>query len=151
MPAHIGIADHLRLGAKFVVANISLHEKFRQAREMGGGHVSMKRLKAGLERDRAKREYNCQSYAELRELLNSFDPNKVVARDRINHRTCDQAEWDLYLKADTAFDSTLRRYFEIFRGMRMLLITHKSDSNKLKRIEAHPPGERMRVLWSEGA
>lgn len=150
MPAHIGIADRLKLGAKFIVANTSRNEKFSLAREMGGGKISMKTLKAGLERDRSRREFTCQSHEQLRELLDTHGPGRVVARDRINRRSCDQAEWDLYLKPDTPFDSLCRHYFEIFRGLRMMVITHKSDSNKLKRIEAHPPGERMRVLWSEG-
>ena len=66
-------------------------------------------------------------------------------------KTCEQAEWDLYLKPGTAFDITCRRYYEVFRGMNIMLITHKSDRNKLKRIEGHPPGEKMRVLWSEAA
>jgi hypothetical protein len=33
--------------------------------------------------------------------------------------------------------------------MEMLIITHKSDKNKLKRIEATPQGEKMRIVWSE--
>jgi len=39
-----------------------------------------------------------------------------------------------------------RTYFDVFPGMEMLIITHKSAKNKLKRIEAKPQRERMRII-----
>jgi hypothetical protein len=149
MPAHIGVADYLRLGAKFVVANVGMSEDLRYARQLHGGHISMKKLQLGLETKRRKREQNCQSYDHFRAQLDMYDPNLDVGREQINNRSVDEAEWDLYLKPVTAFDINCRRHFEVFRGMRMMLIGHKSDPNRLKRIEAHPPGERMRILWTD--
>ena len=58
--------------------------------------------------------------------------------------------WNLYLKPDTAFDITCRHYFEVFRPITMMLIGHKSDSSKLKRIETHPDREKMRIIWTLG-
>lgn len=149
MPAHIGFADYLRLGAKFVVSNTSLNAKFRHARELAGGHITMGRLQSGLEKKRKKRETNCDTYEKFRTQLDTYAPDHEVGRNMINTRTVDPAEWDLYLKPGTAFDINCRRYFEVFRGMRMMLIGHKSDPNRLKRIEAHPAGEHMRILWSD--
>lgn len=42
-----------------------------------------------------------------------------------------------------------RTYFDVFPGMEMLIITHESDKDKLKRTEAKPQLERMRIIWSE--
>jgi hypothetical protein len=144
----MGIGDALRTGAGVLVANLSLSKKAKKLREMKGVvPVSMLWDQALASRNR--REHRFDRYQSFRDFLDTYGPDRVVARDQINTRWCDPNEWELYLKPGTGFDITCRTYFEVFPRMEMLIITHKSDKNKLKRIEATPQGEKMRIIWSE--
>ncbi|MBV9836255.1 MAG: hypothetical protein JO055_17685 [Alphaproteobacteria bacterium] len=147
MPAHIGIGGNLKTGVKFVVASLAPTARMRHARQMVGNRM-LQRLQEQAQMKKHDRETECTSYGGFRYYLDHFDPNYVAKPGEQNARYSEQSEWDLYLAQGTAFDITCRRYFEIFRGMKMVLITHKSDTNKLKRIEAYPAGEKMRVLWT---
>jgi hypothetical protein len=154
MPAHIGFADVLRTGLKFIVANFSQSEQFRRVRKMrkrknGTGIISPGYLWQGVEDRRDRREHTFEAYDPFRTYVDTFDPNRVVARDQINNRTCDPTEWELYLKPGTEFDLVCEQCFDDFPGMQMRVITHKSNVNKLKRIELKRQGHRTRIMWSD--
>jgi len=143
MPAHIGFADNLKLGINFILANTMQNKTWKAARRMKGHHWSV--LVNRQETGRKSREKLCRSYNDLRRELDKCDPET----DRNTNVWCGEAEWELYLKPGTAFDITCRHYWEVFRECEMTLITHKGDRTKLKRIEAKPQGERMRVIWTD--
>lgn len=154
MPAHIGFADVLRTGLKFIVSNFSQSKEFRRSRKMrkrtnGTGIISPGYLWEGVEKRRARREHDFEDYERFRTFLDGYDPNKVRNRDQIDDRTCDPNEWELYLKPDTEFDQVCEQCFDDFPGMKMLVITHKSNVNKLKLIELKRQGHRTRIMWSE--
>jgi hypothetical protein len=144
MPAHIGFADKIKLGASFIAMNILQDKHTKAARRFKGHHLSV--LLKHQEKARSDRERVCISYTMLRDDLDKFDPDY---QGRTNFTPCSQVEWDLYLKPGTAFDITCRRYWEVFRNVEMTLIMHKSDKMSLKRIEAKPEREAMRILWSD--
>ena len=146
MPAHIGFADKVRLGVNFLAMNMRQDKTTRTARRFKGHHLSV--LMRAQERIRASREVACDTYASLRGTLDTFDPNY---EGRTQYTACSQTEWDLYLRPGTAFDITCERYWAVFRNVEMLLIMHKGDRTKLKRIECTPAGEAMRILWSDAS
>jgi len=145
VPAHIGLTGKLRILQAFVVTNTSLNKQVIAQRKMLGGTIKYSKLKDKFELERGNREKEYTSYATFRAALDEYGPDGGGAKH------CSQVEWDLYLKPGTAFDIICRRYYEIevFKPMKMVLITHKSDKWKLKRIEAVPHREEMRILWSE--
>jgi hypothetical protein len=154
MPAHLGFADVLKTGLRFIVANASQSDKFRRSRKMrkrknGTGIISPGYLWESAEKKRDRREHRFASYDPFRTYLDTYDPSKVVRRDQIDNRTCDRAEWELYLQPDTEFDRVCEQYFDDYPGLEMIVITHKSDVNRLKRIELKRQGHRTRILWSE--
>jgi hypothetical protein len=144
MPAHIGFADKVKLGVSFLAMNLRTDKLTKAARRVNGHHLSV--LQKVQERVRASREIECKSYAALRGELDKFDPDY---NDRTTYTPCSQLEWDLYLQPGTAFDITCQRYWEVFRKVDVTLIMHKKDRLSLKRIEATPEREAMRVLWSD--
>lgn len=148
MPAHMGIGDVLRTGMGFLVANLSQSAKSKQLRTMKG-MITVDMVWGNAKAGRDRREHSFQSYDAFRNYIDTYGPDVVVPQGQINTRSCDPSEWELYLKPDTGFDVICRTYFEVFRRMEMIVITHKSDKNKLKRIEAKPHGEKMRIIWSE--
>jgi hypothetical protein len=154
MPAHIGFADVLKTGLRFIVANAAQTDKFRRARKMrkrknGTGIISPGYLWQGVEAKRDRREHRFQAYDPYRAYLDTYDPDQVVQRDQINERTCERTEWELYLQPGTEFDQVCEEYFAEYPGLEMIVITHKSNVNKLKRIEMKRQGHRTKILWSE--
>ena len=151
MPAHIGVMGNLKMGLGFIAMNMSLAEGAKRTREGHGGHVAFKAIKHNFKLARDRREMAFTDYESFRRRLNLYDPHRVLRAGEVNMLKVDETEWDLYLKPDTAFDINCRRYFEVFRNMTITLVGHKGkgEASSLKRIEAHPQGERMRILWSD--
>ncbi|HEY1933813.1 MAG TPA: hypothetical protein VGG99_17505 [Acetobacteraceae bacterium] len=154
MPAHIGFGDVLRTGLSFLVANLSQSRKSRNMRRMrkrrnGTGIISPALLWEGVERDRDRREHRYQSYDPFRAYLDTYDPDQEVDRERLNDRTVDRTEWELYLQPGTEFDQVCEQYFVDYPDGEIIAVNHKKQVQHLKRIETKRQGHRTRIIWSE--
>ena len=176
MPAHVGFADKFRMFGSFVAVNLSQSEGARAARKnrVGTGnagrlvrgigdnasrrapYVAWKKVEAAIEhRSHSQRELACSDYIMFRGLLNQFGPGHDVFDNHGNrlNRYADQNEWDLYLRPGTAFDQNCEQIFagQEGTGFKVICITHKSDVQKLKRIEGVFPSGRVVIWWSDAS
>jgi hypothetical protein len=118
-------------------------------RRNGTGIISPGFLWQVVERDKERREHRYASYESFRGFLDSYDPDQEVQRDRINNRTVERTEWDLYLQPGTEFDHVCEQYFVDYPDGAIVVITHRKQVQHLKRIETKRPGHRTRIIWSE--
>ena len=167
MPAHIGLKEKLQIAWTFVMFNTSqdknarnlrnqrvLHQKAK-FKELGrddnevnrAKYLPIKYIERRFEDRRRRRQDEINSYGEFRRMLNGYDPH--IGRGQ----TSDQTEWDLYLKPSTEFDRTCEEAFAAHydTGFKMMLITHRSDVNKLKRIEAIFASGKIEYLWTDAS
>jgi hypothetical protein len=101
---------------------------------------------AKLRRIKDLRELKCNTYEQFRTERNKFNPNQ-----HDGHYYCTHVEWIMYLQPDSIFDGLCRECFDKHydTDFYMLLITHKSDHSKLKRIEAILASGKVVILWSD--
>ena len=171
MPAHIGAFEKLKLFSFFVYGNIG---QTRHAKDLRIKRVTTRNVanviarNQGVEEDLSNnraaylpwkyvselgqskvsaREHRYMSYGVFRSYLDKLDP--ALPRGELDWHT-DPREWDLYLRPGTEFDGRCQLYFEAKRGP-MLVITHKSDRSKPKRIEALPKDGAPVVLWTDAS
>jgi hypothetical protein len=119
-----------------------------------------------MERQRAKREIHCSSYADYRSALDAFKsggrdifPQKAygVARSIVELKSTDgynekdhdnfKQEWTLYLGPNTCFEQCVQQFLN--EGWLVTLIKG-TDRHvlQLKRIEAKKKGKSLRILWT---
>jgi hypothetical protein len=102
--------------------------------------------------DAEKRNYRPSDYDDYRVHMDRHDPHyKQTKADRdIGGQVrypVDKAEWDNYLKANTAFDQTVAA--AMAAGWTITLVGRNSNSRDLKRIEAKRQEGAMSItLWS---
>jgi hypothetical protein len=119
-----------------------------------------------LERQRAKREIPCDSYAAYRTQLNAFKSAGAgifhkkaygVALSMVKLTTSEgyhekdhenfKEEWTLYLSPDTYFDGCVKQFLS--EGWVVTLIKGKDRHvDQLKRIEASKKGKTLKILWT---
>ncbi|HZY58746.1 MAG TPA: hypothetical protein VFE56_03215 [Candidatus Binataceae bacterium] len=169
MPAHLGFADKLNMFAAFMTVNLSQSEGAQEARRLRvsqgdaarerqgleatsnrAAYVPWKKVKGSFEHYRGRREFPVRDYGDFRRLLNNYNPDQQVNRTGLHS---DQNEWDLYLRPGTAFDQNCQAIFEGQRGtgFKAVLIVHKSEREKLKRIEGVFPSGRVVIWWSDAS
>ena len=150
MPAHIGFTGRLKILAGVIVANMSQSAKARKGREMSGGLISYKMISDVSERVRNQRMDEYVTYNTFRTALNRYDPDRARERGQIDKRSVTRTEWDMYLQPGTVFDQTCKQAYDANQGrLKMMLITHKSNLNALKRIEAIVNNGKPDIIWSD--
>ncbi len=109
-------------------------------------------LEKRMENNRDKREDTVTTYDSFRQQLDRYDP--ALAEGNRARIYSNQEEWDLYLKPDSIFDRQMRILFSEHKERRVdfkvMLIRHKKDMLKLKRIEGIAFGE-VTILWSDAS
>src|SRR5262245_19247621 len=167
MPEHIGAFSKLKVFGQFLMVNLGQSRKMRDLRKKrlttknirnrlnGTPDAPNNRAKyvpwkhiMQVEKDHLKKfEREYEYYEMFREFLDRADP----AQPRIEGRVyTDQREWDLCLQPGTPFDELVQQYFESRRG-KLLVIFHKREFPKLKRIEAIPKDEEPVIIWSDAS
>jgi hypothetical protein len=149
MPAHIGFSGNMKIFFRAVqLAFDPRTQQHMRTRRVRGIDTSPIDIAKG-QYDRAqhnKRERAALSYGAFRSYLDKFHGDNPEGNF---HKWCEDTEWDLYLKPDTAFDQTVLAMFDDGGGMNVLFIFEKSDHTKLKRIEAAWSEVRgHRILWT---
>lgn len=168
MPAHIGTWTKLKLFGACVAKNLDPRDSAKIAREK---RVDAKELRLHQEKRRGdannraeylpykyvldtamvvaqrRREKTFFLYDVLRAYLDNLDPAKPYTDGALY---TDRKEWDLYLRPGTQFDWLLKVYFASKLGQ-VMVIVHKSDRLKVKRIEAHPRNGEVVILWSDAS
>ena len=110
MPARIGIIDTL----KIPLAAIAQFGPTKFAKKSNMGRLTPAELYELRKDSLEKRNTTFKRYSEFRYYLNKFDPNKAAPTSGVQVTAgsyldaADQNEWDLYLKAGTAFDTTVK-------------------------------------------
>ena len=164
MPAHLGLKEKLEIAGNFLIFNISQHPLAKREREnrvarkeldlreqrLWTGvnnrkeYVPIKYIRRRYELRREQRELEYEEYSDFRHSLDGYSPE---------HRGCSETEWQLYLHRGSAFDQSCEEAFakHFDTGFKMMLITHKSTRNKLKRIEAIFGSGKVEILWTDAS
>ncbi len=131
----------------FLAINLSPRQHARRARQ--NGMVTPGAIWHAFTQRRARRERIFNTYAAWRQRMDDYDPQLPANQGPQALNVVDQNEWNLYLAPGTVFDGLINAIFTNNAGLTVTLIVHKSDMNRLKRIEAQPAGGRVAILWSD--
>jgi hypothetical protein len=153
MPAHIGILDTLKI--PFAALAQLGPGKFSKATR-GMGRSTPAELYAFQKKAVDKRNTRIPGYTQYRYYLNRFDPNKAAPVSPVPGQAgysnaVDRNEWDLYLKPDTTFDSTIKAALAKHKteGWEVCFVSQEGDDKTLKRIEIKRGKGNMSItLWS---
>ena len=175
MPAHLGFMGRVNALRAFFHLNLSQSGEARTVRNRHKSEEALRRKRGGGDgkvksgfvtpgfaehamRDwYKKRESEYKFYSIFRSALDRYNPGRALERGERRDTTvrCDEREWDLYLKPDTAFDQNCLQYFEDHKGdpgFKVLLIRHKgtrADMLWLKRIEGVHGSGKVDILWTD--
>jgi hypothetical protein len=170
MPAHHSIKDKIDMLWAVVGVNLSPTQKGRNARNRRVIHGQLKNqaMGLGLQTNRkpyvpwkdivnhkqvtlSQRERTFTDYSQFRNFLNEFNPYDE-GNDGVYGWKCYHVEWIMYLKPDSIFDQQCQQLFDVHygtEGFKMMVIMHKSDRARIKRIEAISRTGKVDILWSD--
>jgi hypothetical protein len=143
----MGLGDLVKVPFAFLAINLSPRQHARRARQ--NGIITPAAIWHAFTQRRARRERSFTTYATWRARMDDYDPLLQANQGPHGLNVVAQAEWNLYLAPGTAFDGLINTIFANNPGLTVTLIVHKSDMNRLKRIEAQPAGGQVAILWSD--
>jgi hypothetical protein len=143
MPAHIGIADKLKVPlASLIMKAVKLRYVFDQDNIRRPDDTSMKKLNDRLEQIRSNRERRFDGYATFRQIVDMYKPD-ASSSDEIKH------DWAANLAPGAYIDELIKLSFELDTIKYGIFITRKS-AMALKRLEVYRDNGSMEIAWSHG-
>jgi hypothetical protein len=143
MPAHIGIADRLKIPlASLVKKGMQLRYAFDKDNIRRPSDSSMKAVADRLEEIRTRRERPFTSYDSFRQIVDLYKPDEKSSAE-VNH------DWKMNIGPDGYIDQLVKLSFELDTITKGVLISRKSVT-ELKRLEVYRSDGSMEIAWSHG-
>ena len=141
MPAHIGIAERLKVPLTSLTLKLVKLRYITDPDNMRRpDRTSMKYVAEGQERRRQARERAFTSYAGFRQVVDLFRPDGSAAQEL-------RDDWDQNLSVGGYVDELVKLSFEFDTIKGGMGIVQKAAAT-LKRIEVARPNDGIEIVWS---